>query len=81
MPSPWKIAGALLASVVVLASSFLIGGGRYQMSVSENRPPVRLDRWTGNMMVCTTRLCVIYPAGRATRFPPPPTQPLNLPEM
>jgi hypothetical protein len=82
VPILWRIAGALLASIVVLASSFLLGGGRYQMGVGQAGAPMRLDRWTGDMMVCTTRLCVIYPTGRAQRFsPPPPASRPDIPDM
>lgn len=78
----WKVAGFLAASVVALASAFLIGGGRYQMLVGMDRVPMRLDRWTGEMMVCTTRLCVIYPTQRPERFPPPPpASPSNPPKL
>ena len=81
MPSPWKIAGALLASAVALLSAYTLSGGRYQLTTGQAGAPMRLDRWTGEMMVCTTRLCVIYPTRRPEHFTPPPTSPSSVPEM
>jgi hypothetical protein len=56
-----KVAGALLAAIVVLVSALLVGGGRYEIRTAGSFGIVRMDRWTGEVMTCVPQRCVKYP--------------------
>jgi hypothetical protein len=70
MVTIWRVVGALLASVVLLLGAFVVGGGRYEVRAAGSFGMVRMDRWTGETMVCVPQRCVKYPTSHPDDKPP-----------
>jgi len=61
-----KMAGALLAAIVLLTSAFLIGG-RYEIVGAEGPVVYRVDRWSGEIVGCSVAVCRVLPTKAAVR--------------
>ncbi len=70
MATTWRVVGALLASIVILSSAFVVGGGRYEVRAAGSFGMIRMDKWTGEAMVCVPQRCVKYPTSHPDNKPP-----------
>lgn len=68
-----KVLGGVLFALVFLLGSFLVGG-RYEVrpaGMPDGGGVIRLDRWTGETMLCVPRRCLVYPTAHPDLLPPP----------
>jgi len=63
-----KVLGGGLLVIAFLLGSFFIGG-RYEIQ-SAGGAVIRLDKWTGETMLCVPRRCVLYPTDHPDTSPP-----------
>ena len=68
-----KVLGGVMLALVFLLGS-LLAGGRYEIQsagMTDGGGVMRLDKWTGETMLCVPRRCLLYPTTHPDPLPPP----------